>query len=171
MGTKKRLDQHLLSLGLASSRRQANGLIRAGKVLDEDGRVLDKPGKEVSENLVLRVKSPPPFVSRGGVKLVHGLQNFSVPVEGRCCIDGGISTGGFTDCLLKHGAEKIYGVDVGYGQTDWSLRNNEKVSLFERTNLRYLEPDQLYGPEDEWASLAVTDVSFISLRLILPARQ
>ena len=87
----------------------------------------------------------------------------------RVCLDGGISTGGFTDCLLQHGASRVYGVDVGYGQTAWSLRTDERVVLRERTNLRHLQPDDLYGADDPWPSLAVTDVSFISLRLILPA--
>jgi 23S rRNA (cytidine1920-2'-O)/16S rRNA (cytidine1409-2'-O)-methyltransferase len=115
------------------------------------------------------VEQPPRFGSRGGEKLLAGLQAFPIATEGRVCLDGGISTGGFTDCLLQHGASRVYGVDVGYGQTAWSLRTDERVVLHERTNLRHLQPEQLYGEEDPWPSLAVTDVSFISLRLVLPA--
>ena len=169
MASKQRLDLQLLTRGLAVSRQQAQQLIRAGKVRDGAGQLLDKPGVEVSNDLELQVEQPPRFVSRGGEKLLAGLQAFPIVVEGRVCLDGGISTGGFTDCLLQHGATRVYGVDVGYGQTSWSLRTDPRVVLRERTNLRHLEPQQLYGETDPWPSLAVTDVSFISLRLILPA--
>ena len=169
MASKHRLDLQLLTRGLAVSRQQAQQLIRAGKVRDGAGQLLDKPGVEVSNDLELQVEQPPRFVSRGGEKLLAGLQAFQIVVEGRVCLDGGISTGGFTDCLLQHGASRVYGVDVGYGQTSWSLRTDPRVVLRERTNLRHLEPQQLYGETDLWPSLAVTDVSFISLRLILPA--
>ena len=169
MASKQRLDLELLTRGLVASRQQAQQLIRAGKVRDGSGTLLDKPGLEVRSELELRVEQPPRFVSRGGEKLLAGLDAFAIAVPNRVCLDGGISTGGFTDCLLQHGASRVYGVDVGYGQTAWSLRTDERVVLRERTNLRHLQPEQLYGPEDPWPSLAVTDVSFISLRLVLPA--
>ena len=169
MAAKQRLDLELLSRGLVASRQQAQQLIRAGKVRDGAGTLLDKPGTEVGAALELRVEQPPRFVSRGGEKLLAGLQAFPIATEGRVCLDGGISTGGFTDCLLQHGASRVYGVDVGYGQTAWSLRTDQRVVLHERTNLRHLQPEQLYGADDPWPSLAVTDVSFISLRLVLPA--
>ena len=169
MASKQRLDLQLLTRGLASSRQQAQQLIRAGKVRDGAGLLLDKPGLEVADDRVLTVETPPRFVSRGGEKLLAGLEAFPIEVEGKICLDGGISTGGFTDCLLQHGAAKVYGVDVGYGQTAWSLRTDERVVLRERTNLRTLQPQDLFAAEDPKPSLAVTDVSFISLRLILPA--
>ena len=169
MASKQRLDLQLVTRGLAVSRQQAQQLIRAGKVRDGHGQLLDKPGQEVAESLELVVEQPPRFVSRGGEKLLAGLDAFPIAVEGRTCLDGGISTGGFTDCLLQHGAARVYGVDVGYGQTAWSLRTDDRVVLRERTNLRHLQPDDLYGADDPWPSLAVTDVSFISLRLIIPA--
>lgn len=168
MAGKQRLDQHLVALGLAASRQQAQQLIRAGRVRSGD-RVLDKPGQEVAPELVPEVEQPPRFVSRGGEKLVAALETFPLQVQGRVCLDGGISTGGFSDCLLQHGAERVYGIDVGYGQTAWSLRTDPRVVLRERTNLRRLTPEELYGPDDPWPDLAVADVSFISLALVLPA--
>ena len=169
MAQKTRLDQHLLTLGLAPTRQQAQQLIRAGKVRDSSGLLLDKPGVQVKPDLAVRVEQPPRFVSRGGEKLLGALNAFPIPVEGRVCLDGGISTGGFTDCLLQHGASKVYGVDVGYGQTAWSLRTDPRVVLRERTNLRRLAPQDLYQPEDARPDLAVADVSFISLGLVMPA--
>ncbi|BEV36757.1 TlyA family RNA methyltransferase [Synechococcus sp. M16CYN] len=169
MTPKHRLDLELVDRGLAASRKQAQQLIRAGKVRDGSGTVLDKPGHEVKQTLELSVKQPLRFVSRGGEKLLAGLQAFPISVNNRVCLDGGISTGGFTDCLLQHGAARVYGVDVGYGQTAWSLRTDNRVVLREKTNLRYLQPEGLYGERDPIPTLAVTDVSFISLRLILPA--
>jgi len=169
MALKQRLDLELLTRGLVNSRQQAQQLIRAGKVRDGAGTVLDKPGAEVRADQGLVVEKPPRFVSRGGEKLLAGLEAFPLDVHDRVCLDGGISTGGFTDCLLQHGAQRVYGVDVGYGQTAWSLRTDERVVLRERTNLRHLQPEQLYSEDDPWPTLAVTDVSFISLRLILPA--
>ncbi|MBC1260718.1 TlyA family RNA methyltransferase [Synechococcus sp. BSF8S] len=168
MAGKQRLDQHLVALGLAASRQQAQQLIRAGRVRSGD-RVLDKPGQEVPAELRPEVSHPPRFVSRGGEKLVAALEAFPLEVQGRVCLDGGISTGGFSDCLLQHGAARVYGIDVGYGQTAWSLRTDPRVVLRERTNLRRLTPEQLYGPDDVWPDLAVADVSFISLALVLPA--
>jgi len=169
MTIKTRLDQHLVTLGLASTRQQAQQLIRAGRVRDPAGALLDKPGHSVPGDLIPRVEQPARFVSRGGEKLSAALQAFPITVSGRICLDGGISTGGFSDCLLQAGAERIYGVDVGYGQTAWSLRTDDRLVLKERTNLRYLEPDDLYGSGDLWPDLAVADVSFISLVLVLPA--
>jgi len=169
MARKQRLDLHLLTLGLVASRQQAQQLIRAGRVRDGRGQLLDKPGHEVAADLELIVEQPPRFVSRGGDKLLAALEAFPLDVKGRVCLDGGISTGGFTDCLLQHGAARVYGIDVGYGQTAWSLRTDERVVLRERTNLRRLEPEALYGPEDPWPTVAVADVSFISLGLVMPA--
>lgn len=131
-------------------------------------QVIDKAGTEVETSAQIEIKERPPYVSRGGEKLVKALEVFGIHVEGRICLDGGISTGGFTDCLLQSGAKKVYGVDVGYGQVDWRLRNDPRVVLRERTNLRYLQPVELYGDEEP-ADLAVVDVSFISLTKILPA--
>ena len=108
------------------------------------------------------------FVSRGGVKLLGAIEAFQLRVAGRVGLDAGISTGGFSDCLLQHGCRRIYGVDVGYGQLAWSLRNDQRVVLKERCNLRYLTPLELYGADGEWADLAVADLSFISLKLVLP---
>ena len=131
--------------------------------------MLDKPGTEVPETLLLEVEQPPRFVSRGGEKLEGALTALPLQVAGRVCLDGGISTGGFTDCLLQHGVVRVYGIDVGYGQTAWSLRTDDRVVLRERTNLRHLTPEALYGEGDPWPDLAVADVSFISLTRVLPA--
>jgi 23S rRNA (cytidine1920-2'-O)/16S rRNA (cytidine1409-2'-O)-methyltransferase len=168
MVRRQRLDLQLVERGLAESRQQAQQLIRAGRVRSGD-QVLDKPGTEVRPDLPLEVEQPPRFVSRGGEKLVAALQGLPLRVRGRVCLDGGISTGGFSDCLLQHGARRIYGIDVGYGQTAWRLRTDPRLVLRERTNLRHLTPEQLYGPEDPWPDLAVADVSFISLTRVLPA--
>jgi len=168
MARKQRLDLVLVERGLASSRQQAQQLIRAGRVRSGD-RVLDKPGLDVLPGLDLQVQQPPRYVSRGGEKLEAALDAFPIAIPGRVCLDGGISTGGFTDCLLQRGAARVYGVDVGYGQTAWSLRSDGRVTLRERTNLRHLTAAELYGPDDPVADLAVADVSFISLVLVLPA--
>lgn len=168
MAPKQRLDLHLVALGLVSSRQQAQQLIRAGRVR-LGGQILDKPGLEMRAELVPQVDPGPRFVSRGGEKLIAALAAFPLAIADRVCLDAGISTGGFTDCLLQHGASRVYGVDVGYGQTAWSLRTDARVILKERTNLRHLSPDQLYGPGDPWPDLAVADLSFISLTLVLPA--
>jgi 23S rRNA (cytidine1920-2'-O)/16S rRNA (cytidine1409-2'-O)-methyltransferase len=168
MGRKQRLDLLLVELGLAVSRQQAQQLIRAGKVRSGD-RVLDKPGLDLLPETPLQVEQPPRFVSRGGEKLQGALEVFPIEPAGRVCLDGGISTGGFSDCLLQHGAARVYGVDVGYGQTAWSLRTDPRLVLKERTNLRHLEPADLYSEGDPWPDLAVADVSFIRLALVLPA--
>ena len=168
MAGRQRLDLELVERGLAASRQQAQQLIRSGRVRSGT-LVLDKPGVAVAPSLPLAVEQPPRFVSRGGEKLVAALEALEIAVEGRICLDGGISTGGFSDCLLQHGAARIYGIDVGYGQTAWSLRTDPRVVLRERTNLRHLEPAELYGPNDPWPDFAVADVSFISLARVLPA--
>jgi 23S rRNA (cytidine1920-2'-O)/16S rRNA (cytidine1409-2'-O)-methyltransferase len=168
MTKRQRLDVLLFDRGLASSRQQAQQLIRSGRVRSGD-QVLDKPGVLFSTDLELEVRQPPRFVSRGGEKLVAALESLPISVEGRTCLDGGISTGGFTDCLLQWGAARVYGIDVGYGQTAWSLRCDPRLVLRERTNLRHLTADELYGTDDVWPDLAVADVSFISLVQVLPA--
>jgi 23S rRNA (cytidine1920-2'-O)/16S rRNA (cytidine1409-2'-O)-methyltransferase len=168
MAGRQRLDLELVERGLAASRQQAQQLIRSGRVRSGT-TVLDKPGVAVAASLPLAVEHPPRFVSRGGDKLVAALEALPIAVEGRICLDGGISTGGFSDCLLQHGAARVYGIDVGYGQTAWSLRTDPRVVLRERTNLRHLEPAELYDPSDPWPDLAVADVSFISLARVLPA--
>ena len=174
---KQRLDTLLVDLNLCSSRPVAQRLIRAGEVRVNQ-QVIDKPGTEVETTAEIKIKEKLPYVSRGGEKLAKALDEFGIIVEGRICLDGGISTGGFTDCLLQAGAKQVYGVDVGYGQVDWRLRNDQRVVLKERTNLRYLQPTELYGnvppptpPEQGgmYADLGVVDVSFISLTKILDA--
>ncbi|MEG4058709.1 MULTISPECIES: TlyA family RNA methyltransferase [unclassified Microcoleus] len=164
---KQRLDTLLVSLDLCSSRQQAQALIRTGKV-SINQQVVDKPGTEVDIAAKIQIKERSRYVSRGGDKLAKALEVFAIPVAGRICLDGGISTGGFTDCLLQAGAALVYGIDVGYGQADWGLRNDPRVILKERTNLRYMTAAELYG-DSERADLAVVDVSFISLDKILPA--
>ena len=168
MAGRQRLDLELVERGLAVSRQQAQQLIRAGRVRS-GSTVLDKPGLAVAQDLPLLVEQPPRFVSRGGEKLLAALTRLPIAVAGRVCLDGGISTGGFSDCLLQHGASRVYGIDVGYGQTAWTLRNDPRIVLRERTNLRHLEAEQLYGPGDPWPDLAVADVSFIALAMVLPA--
>jgi 23S rRNA (cytidine1920-2'-O)/16S rRNA (cytidine1409-2'-O)-methyltransferase len=165
--TKKRLDALLVELDLCASRQLAQRLIQAGEVTVNQ-QVIDKPGTPVDSLAQIQIKARSPYVSRGGEKLAKALKLFEIPVRERTCLDGGISTGGFTDCLLQAGAKLVYGVDVGYGQVDWRLRNDPRVILKERTNLRYLTPDLLYGTQ-ELADLGVADVSFISLTKIVPA--
>lgn len=165
---KHRLDTLLVDLGLCASRQLAQRLIQAGEV-SVNQQLVDKPGTEVDIAAQIQIKARSPFVSRGGEKLIKALKFFAIPVEGRICLDGGISTGGFTDCLLQAGAAQVYGVDVGYGQVDWRLRNDPRVILRERTNLRQLRPEELYTEGASVPDLAVVDVSFISLTKILPA--
>lgn len=165
---KQRLDCLLVARGLCESRQQAQRLIQAGAVR-VDRVVVDKPGTPIGVEACLEVQQAPRFVSRGGEKLAKAITTFNLPVAGRVALDGGISTGGFTDCLLQAGAGRIYGIDVGYGQVAWRLRQDPRVILRERTNLRYLTATDLYGPEDPWADLGVVDVSFISLTRVLPA--
>jgi len=165
---KERLDTLLVTLGHCPSRQQAQRAIQAGWV-QVNQRVVDKPGTLVPMDSCITLHARPPYVSRGGEKLAHALHTFGLGVADRVALDGGISTGGFTDCLLKHGARRVYGVDVGYGQVAWELRQDPRVRLWERTNLRHLQPEQLYQPDDPWADLGVVDVSFISVTKVLPA--
>ncbi len=149
--------------GMTETREHAKALIMAGKVLI-DGQPARKPGMQVVPDVSVSVKESMPYVSRGGFKLEDALEAFDVPVKGATVLDAGASTGGFTDCLLQHGARRVLAVDVGYGQFHWSLRNDERVHLLERTNVRFLEREHLPFPLDA----AVIDLSFISLRLVLP---
>ncbi len=167
MAKKTRLDQFLLLNGLASSRNQAQQLIRAGMVRDKNGQLLDKPGQEVADTIEVQIKQAPRFVSRGGEKLLEAFKKFDIQIGGRICLDCGISTGGFTDCLLQHGAARVYGIDVGYGQIAWKLRQDPRVVLFERTNLRTLAPEEVYGSDRNPSDFVVADLSFISLKLVL----
>lgn len=160
--TKERLDKLLVARDLARSRNRAQRLIRAGEVR-VDGQIADKPGMRYPQDATIMVAERPPFVGRGGEKLEAALQRFPVDVEGRVAADVGASTGGFTDCLLQRGAAKVYAIDVGYGQLAWKLRQDPRVLVMERTNARYLES----LPEP--VGLVVSDVSFISLRLIYQA--
>ncbi len=160
---RERLDRVLLESSLARSREEARRYILAGAVLVDDQPVT-KAGALVRRGSRVRVKAASRYVSRGGEKLDAALEHFGLRPGGRVALDVGASTGGFTDCLLAHGAARVYAVDVGYGQFDWRLRQDPRVVLRERTNIRRLEPDAL----PERPSLAVVDVSFISLRLVLP---
>lgn len=162
---KIRLDQALLDQGLAESRERAKTTIMSGLVF-VNGQRVDKPGTGIAPDASIEVRGEAlPFVSRGGWKLDKALRVFPVDPAGKRCIDCGASTGGFTDVLLQHGAEKVYAVDVGYGQLAWKLRTDERVVNLERTNLRYVTGEQI----PELLDLAVMDVSFISIRLVLPA--
>ena len=162
---KQRLDVLLVERGLAGSRERAKRMIMAGEVLVDNQKV-DKAGATVKPEAEIRLLGNDiPYVSRGGFKLEKALKVFPVDPTGLTCLDCGASTGGFTDVLLKNGAQKVYAVDVGYGQLAWSLRNDPRVISMERTNVRYLTAEQIPEPID----LAVMDLSFISVRLILPA--
>lgn len=164
MAAGVRLDVLLVQRGLSESRERAQAAIMSG-VVYVDGQKSEKPGHSVPETAEIEVREDPiGFVSRGGLKLQKALDSFGISVEGLRCIDAGASTGGFTDCMLSRGAMKVWAIDVGYGQLAWSLRNDERVVVMERTNIRYVTPEQL----GECAEFAVADVSFISLRLVLP---
>ncbi len=169
MTKKSRLDLQLLTKGLVKTRQEAQKLIRAGKVKTVNGEILDKPGQEVLKDLELEVTQPLRYVSRGGEKLAEAFNQFPINIKNRVCLDAGISTGGFTDCLLQLGAAKVYGVDVGYGQTAWSIRNDPRVVLLERTNIRHLTPEKLFNDGDPIPDFAVADLSFISLKIVLPS--
>jgi 23S rRNA (cytidine1920-2'-O)/16S rRNA (cytidine1409-2'-O)-methyltransferase len=162
---RKRLDILLVEKGLAASREQARRLIMAGAVVVNDQRV-DKPGTPVALTAAVRVKNEarPRYVSRGGYKLEAALRAFALDVRGAVALDVGASTGGFTDCLLQHGAARVYAVDVGYGQLAWSLRQDPRVVSLERRNIRTLDPCELR----EIPTVAVIDASFISLTLVIP---
>ena len=160
-----RADLALVDQGLAPSRERARALILAGEVLDGD-RPIDKAGELVAPDAPLRLRhAPMPYVSRGGVKLAHALATCGVDPKGLTAADVGASTGGFTDCLLQAGAARVYCIDVGYGQLDAKIANDPRVTVLDRTNVRNAPPDLLPAPAD----LAVVDVSFISLKLVLPA--
>jgi 23S rRNA (cytidine1920-2'-O)/16S rRNA (cytidine1409-2'-O)-methyltransferase len=160
---KNRLDSLMVERGVVSSRQRARALIMAGKVT-VDGARAEKPGKEVAVDADLVVKEDVPYVSRGGFKLEAALDAFAIDPTGLTVLDAGASTGGFTDCLLQRGAARVIAVDVGYGQFDWRLRSDGRVTLLERTNIRFLDPASLPYAVDA----AVADLSFISLKLILP---
>jgi 23S rRNA (cytidine1920-2'-O)/16S rRNA (cytidine1409-2'-O)-methyltransferase len=161
---KPRLDRLLVDRGLVPTREKAQALIMAGEVL-VDGHKAQKPGQPVDVESRLEVLAQPPFVSRGGLKLNAALAHFGIRVEGRTCLDVGASTGGFTDCLLQHAAARVHAVDVGTAQLDWKIRNDPRVVVREKLNARYLHRKDL----GESIELAVCDVSFISVTMILPA--
>ncbi len=162
---RARLDRVLVDRGLVESRERAQALILAGQVVVGERRV-DKPAFPVAADAPIRLRGePPPFVSRGGLKLAHALDTFGIDPRGAVVLDVGASTGGFSDCLLQRGARHVYALDVGYGQLAWSLRQDPRVTVIERTNIRDYDGSQLLLPVD----LVVVDVSFISLRLVLPA--
>lgn len=165
MKQKERLDAMLVARGLCETRSKAQAVIMAGEVY-VDGQKCDKPGTQVAEQSAIEVRGGVcPYVSRGGLKLEKALRDFGVDVTGFVCSDSGASTGGFTDCLLQQGAKKVFAIDVGYGQLAWKIRSDPRVVTMERTNVRYLTSEMLGEPLD----LSVIDVSFISLKLVLPA--
>ena len=165
MKIKKRLDVLLTEQGYADTRSKAQAIIMAGQVY-VNGQKADKPGISYEETVQLEVRGDVcPYVSRGGLKLEKALRDFGVKPEGYVCSDSGASTGGFTDCLLQQGAKKVFAIDVGYGQLDWKIRSDERVVVMERTNIRYVTPEDL----GEALDLSVVDVSFISLSIVLPA--
>lgn len=162
---KTRLDTLLVERGLFESRSRAAAAVLAGDVRLVGGRRAEKPGQMVPGDTDVAVAEPPPFVSRGGIKLANALDSLGIDPAGRGCLDVGSSTGGFTDCLLQRGARAVIAVDVGYGDLDWRLRGDSRVHVLERVNARGLDPSQLpYRP-----GLIVIDVSFISLAKVLPA--
>ena len=165
MKIKKRLDVLLTERLFVDSRAKAQAIIMAGQVY-VDGQKADKPGISYEETVDIEVRGETcPYVSRGGLKLEKALRDFGVKPQGFVCSDSGASTGGFTDCLLQQGASKVFAIDVGYGQLDWKIRSDPRVVVMERTNIRYVTQEQLGEPLD----LSVVDVSFISLKIVLPA--
>ena len=164
MKIKKRLDVLLVERLYADSRAKAQAIIMSGNVY-VNGQKADKPGTSFEETVDIEVRGAVcPYVSRGGLKLEKALRDFGVKPEGYVCSDSGASTGGFTDCLLQQGAKKVFAIDVGYGQLDWKIRSDERVVVMERTNIRYVTPEDLGEPLD----LSVIDVSFIGLEIVLP---
>ena len=164
MKIKKRLDVLLTEQLYADTRSKAQAIIMAGQVY-VNGQKADKPGAAYEETVQIEVRGVTcPYVSRGGLKLEKALRDFGVKPDGFVCSDSGASTGGFTDCLLQQGAKKVFAIDVGYGQLDWKIRSDERVVVMERTNIRYVTPEDLGEPLD----LSVIDVSFISLKIVLP---
>lgn len=165
MKVKKRLDVLLTEQGYAENRTKAQAIIMSG-IVYVDGQKADKPGTAYEDTVSIEVRGGAcPYVSRGGLKLEKALRDFGVKPEGFVCSDSGASTGGFTDCLLQQGARKVFAIDVGYGQLDWKIRSDPRVVVMEKTNIRYVTPEQLGEPLD----LSVVDVSFISLKIVLPA--
>jgi 23S rRNA (cytidine1920-2'-O)/16S rRNA (cytidine1409-2'-O)-methyltransferase len=163
--TKLRADVAVFEQGLAPSRERAQALILAGQILCGD-KPVQKAGEVLPPGAVLRMRGEPmPFVSRGGLKLVHALDVFHVDAKDAVAVDVGASTGGFTDCLLQRGARRVYCIDVGHGQLDWKIASDSRVVVIDRTNIRHMPPERV----PERCTLAVADVSFISLRLVLPA--
>jgi 23S rRNA (cytidine1920-2'-O)/16S rRNA (cytidine1409-2'-O)-methyltransferase len=162
--SKERLDRLLVTQGLVASREVATRTILAGGVI-VDGAIVDKPAKLVPLDARIEIEKPAPYVSRSGEKLAAALDAFSIDPNGVVGLDVGCSTGGFTDCLLQRGAKRIYAIDVGYGQIDWKLRQDSRVVLLERTNIRHVDRTLVPEPID----LAVIDVSFISLTLVMPS--
>ena len=164
MKVKKRLDVLLTEQGYADTRSKAQAIIMSGMVY-VGGQKADKPGVSYEETAQIEVRGATcPYVSRGGLKLEKALRDFGVKPDGFVCSDSGASTGGFTDCLLQQGASKVFAIDVGYGQLDWKIRSDPRVVVMERTNIRYVTPEDLGEPLD----LSVIDVSFISLKIVLP---
>ncbi|MBP5427384.1 MAG: TlyA family RNA methyltransferase [Clostridiales bacterium] len=164
MTEKERLDIILVKRGFMQSRERARGAIMAGHVF-VDGQKEQKCGAKFSMDCSIEVKEKQnPYVSRGGLKIHKGIEKFGIDLCDKICMDIGASTGGFTDCMLKHGASKVYAVDVGYGQLAWELRQDSRVVCMERTNIRYLEPEKL----QELVDFVSVDVSFISLKKVLP---
>lgn len=161
---KERLDEALVRRGLVSGPEKALAVIMTGRVL-VDGIVFDKPGTEVKNDAEIVILEKVPYVSRGGIKLEGVLNHFDIDVHGATIMDVGASTGGFTDCLLKRGAQKVYAIDVGKGLLDWRLRNDKRVVVLEGKNIRYLESKDI----GEKVDIAVIDVSFISLKNVIPA--
>lgn len=163
--TRNRLDVLLFERGLAESREKARAMIIAGEVLVDNQKV-DKPGHKVDEDVDITViKDEKRYASRGGTKLEGAIKALNISFKAKVVLDVGASTGGFTDCALKHGATRVYAVDVGYGQLDWRLRQDPRVKVMERTNIRYVTPEQF----PEKMDMAIIDVSFISLGIVLPA--
>ena len=168
---KSRLDKLLFQRGLAPSRERGQALILAGRVLVNEQKV-EKAGANVEEDATIRILGDDqPFVSRGGLKLARALEHWHIDVRNKCCMDIGASTGGFTDCLLQNGASRVIAVDTGYGQMDLTLRSDPRVHLLEKTNARYLTPEQIWAGAEtrEPISFIAMDVSFISATLVLPA--
>ncbi len=164
---KSRLDILIVEKGFIKSRQRAKSVIMAGKVL-VDNNPVDKPGTFIKNDAKIIVKiDDNPFVSRGGLKLEKALKSIPVSVKNLTCLDIGASTGGFTDCLLQNGAAKVYAVDVGYGQFDWSLRQNPKVKVIERTNIRHMPFEKIREKVD----IVVADTSFISLKIVIPSAE
>ena len=164
MKVKKRLDVLVTEAGYADTRSKAQAIIMSGLVY-VNGQKADKPGVSYEETVELEVRGAVcPYVSRGGLKLEKALRDFGVKPVDYVCSDSGASTGGFTDCLLQQGARKVFAIDVGYGQLDWKIRSDERVVVMERTNIRYVTPEDLGEPLD----LSVIDVSFIGLEIVLP---